>query len=88
MSPFLFLLPIPSLVVHTSTLPVSLVCVWHEALTINELAVVDGHPTDTPNEPEVTEVVLVALTRVRVDLKNVVVTGGGRSKERWGGQVS
>ena len=34
--------------------------VWCAKLTINEFPVVDCHPTDTPNEPEVTEVVLTA----------------------------
>ena len=41
---------------------------------------VDGHPTDPANEPEVAEVVLTATTGVRVDLEDVVVAGGGNSK--------
>ena len=53
---------------------------WCAKLTINEFPVVDGHPTDTPNELEVTEVVLTASPCVRVDLEDVVVAGGERGE--------
>ena len=45
-------------------------------LTINELLVVDSHPTDPSNEPEVVQMVLTVVPRVWVDLEHGVVTAG------------
>ena len=44
------------------------------SLTINESLVVDGHGEDPPNEAEIFQVILVAKSRLWVDLESVVIT--------------
>lgn len=48
--------------------------------------VIDSHPHDTTDKPEVLQMMLVAEARVRIDLKSVVVPREER-KEREGSSV-
>ena len=46
---------------------------WSSERTVEQLAVVDGHACDAPDEVEVLQVLRVRDARVRVDLQGVVV---------------
>ena len=45
----------------------------YSILTIKKSLVIDGHPHNTTDEPEVLQMMLIAEARVRIDLKCVVV---------------